>query len=184
MVRHWYPTLNWRSTLACKSSHLHEETPTPTCLGKPGSELCRRLQCVITRASAASSAQDCAPCSSDQGRRLRTLVLPEGEGGLARQRARQGPRRRQRQRVRGAAGACAARWFSARLRRNVLSFAAVCPTLLYGMIEAYKFSNAKQARASESNLEFYSQRSRLSRSTTSPIAAHARSPSLAQSAAA
>eukprot|EP00962_Isochrysis_galbana_P045836 scaffold18188_cov109-Isochrysis_galbana.AAC.1 len=29
------------------------------------------------------------------------------------------------------------------------------------MTEAYKFSNAKQARGSKSNLEFYSQRSRL-----------------------
>jgi len=57
--------------------------------------------------------------------------------------------------------------------------------LPYGMAEAYKFSNAKQGRASESNLEFYSQRSLLSRFHNVPIAAaHARSPSLAQRAAA
>eukprot|EP00962_Isochrysis_galbana_P057910 scaffold30512_cov107-Isochrysis_galbana.AAC.2 len=57
--------------------------------------------------------------------------------------------------------------------------------LPYGMTEAYKFSNAKKARASESNLEFYSQRSRLSRFSfhNVPITAHARSPSLAQRAA-
>eukprot|EP00962_Isochrysis_galbana_P015583 scaffold4484_cov98-Isochrysis_galbana.AAC.3 len=56
--------------------------------------------------------------------------------------------------------------------------------LPYGMTEAYKFSNAMQARARESNLEFYSQRSRLSRFHNVPIAAHARSPPLAQRAAA
>eukprot|EP00962_Isochrysis_galbana_P028592 scaffold9053_cov86-Isochrysis_galbana.AAC.1 len=52
------------------------------------------------------------------------------------------------------------------------------------MTEAYKFSNARQARASESNLRILFSTLPPFRSTTASVAAHARSPSLAQRAAA
>eukprot|EP00962_Isochrysis_galbana_P010172 scaffold2818_cov141-Isochrysis_galbana.AAC.3 len=52
------------------------------------------------------------------------------------------------------------------------------------MTEAYKFSNARQARASESNIRILFSTLPPSRSTTASVAAHARSPSLAQRAAA
>eukprot|EP00962_Isochrysis_galbana_P026880 scaffold8396_cov127-Isochrysis_galbana.AAC.4 len=52
------------------------------------------------------------------------------------------------------------------------------------MTEAYKFSNARQARASESNLRILFSTLPPFRFTTASVAAHARSPSLAQRAAA
>eukprot|EP00962_Isochrysis_galbana_P001877 scaffold483_cov107-Isochrysis_galbana.AAC.11 len=54
----------------------------------------------------------------------------------------------------------------------------------YGMTEAYKFSNARQARASESNLRILFSTLPPFRFTTASVAAHARSPLLAQRAAA
>eukprot|EP00962_Isochrysis_galbana_P042763 scaffold16068_cov113-Isochrysis_galbana.AAC.5 len=92
---------------------------------------------------------------------------------MRRARRRQGGAGRTRCPARGAQGT--------RIRSFVQKFRCRPP---YGMTEAYKFSNARQARASESNLRILFSTLPPFRSTTASVAAHARSPSLAQRAAA